>query len=88
MPDTNPLSAALDLYRTVHREILYRGERVCDSDHHRWPCDASKALDAIDAALRHHPRIVSVGYCETCARPYPCPEVRDIITALTGEAGG
>lgn len=45
----------------------------------------SRAAGALEAALKHHPVVLAVHYCETCARPYPCAEVRDIIGALTGE---
>lgn len=47
-----------------------------------------RAADALEAALKHHPIVASVRYCETCARPYPCAEVRDILAALTGKGEG
>lgn len=72
----DPLSAALDLYRSVHRETAYRGDRVCDSDHHRWPCDASRMLDALDFLSTSHAAYVSRA------------EYDRLVAILTGEADG
>jgi hypothetical protein len=50
--------------------------------------DVPRLLAALDAVLKHHPVLSAVGYCETCARPYPCAEVQDITRALTGGTDG
>lgn len=60
--------------------------RRATDDRYRVPNFAvRRLLAALDKALEHHPRGAAVGYCETCARPYPCAEVRDITRKLTGE---
>jgi hypothetical protein len=92
--DADPLSSALARYRTVHREVLYKGARVCDSDRHRWPCDASRMLDALEEIAKLHTEAViedmrppKFRYCSRCSGhpAWPCPEVQAIIAALTGE---
>ena len=90
----DPLSAALAKIRE-HRRVaveepggadpngpLLQGFALADL----VVSDVPRLLAAVDATLRHHRPIPSVRYCETCAKPWPCPEVADILAALTGKA--
>lgn len=54
------LTAELDYLHGRHREItLVTGEKVCDSDRHKWPCHAHRALTALGLLLTAHAAYVS-----------------------------
>jgi hypothetical protein len=76
----DPLSSALAPYRSAHREVTWNGERVCGSDHHRWPCDASILLDAVEAALTLHARPEKPTRCWDL--DLRCPVHREIIAPV------
>ena len=73
MPDTDPLSAALE-------EIRKRYEVWGDAS------DTPRLLAALDAVLNRHRPAIATGDCLACAEPCPCREVQAITRALTGEA--
>lgn len=61
----------------------------CSDSQPRWPCHAYRAVAALEAALkRHRPVIRKQGHpamCEWDNRRWPCPEVADITSTLTGQ---
>lgn len=57
MADNDRLAAVLGDFRSRHRPVLRLEARVCDSDRHKWPCHAHRALAALAAVLElHQPR--------------------------------
>lgn len=73
--DDDPLTAELDSLRSRHRKIRLpgTGEEICESDRHKWPCHAHRALAALDLVLKE-------------LAPYVARTVHDrLVAILAGE---
>jgi hypothetical protein len=83
MADAPDPAAALAALKSRHYRIpdpAGTGEGICESDRHRWPCHAHRALSALEAVLKLADEADSVGWDIDPAR------VREAITReLAGE---